>query len=206
MQVPRMEHENKMETPHLFWCNLSTNGISSALSWSRILEIAVILTDFDLNRIASYEAVLFYDRARQTYSPLVDKAYMQNGLWGACARSQLTISQAQTHLLAFTLTHCNEEKPILAGRSLSNLVVPFFRAHLSTLSTALCHRTFDVEALRMAMEDWGGVEGSSEVQAPRATVSLHTPVENAQDRARRAMDNLRETVESAQRFREALQS
>jgi oligoribonuclease len=179
--------ENEMETPHLFWCNLKTNGLRSELSWSRILEVAVVLTDFDLKRIASYEAVLMYSRTSIPHAPSVDEMYTKNGLWGDCVRSQLTIEQAQTHLLRFVLTHCNEEKPILAGSSLASLVFPFLRLHLPTLSAALCTRSFDVEGVRMVMEGWGGVEGFLGAQSHRA------------------MPELRETLENAQRFRKIIQ-
>ena len=156
-------HENKFlrgdildymtKKAKLLWIDLEMTGLDPVEG--RILEVAAIATDWDMNEIATYEAVVkvgpnlmktrmvgeFWDK----YAHVRDALVAQN-LAGKNARS------VENELLEFMAEHFDADKPvILAGNSIHQ-DRKFIDNEWPRLSAKLHYRMLDVTAWKVVME------------------------------------------------------
>ena len=156
-------HENKFlrgdildymtKKAKLLWIDLEMTGLDPVED--RILEVAAIATDWDMNEIATYEAVVkvgpnlmktrmvgeFWDK----YAHVRDALVAQN-LAGKNARS------VENELLEFMAEHFDADKPvILAGNSIHQ-DRKFIDNEWPRLSAKLHYRMLDVTAWKVVME------------------------------------------------------
>lgn len=137
----------------LLWMDLEMTGLDPGED--RILEVAVIATDWDLKEIATYEAVVkvgpnlmkrrmvgeFWDK----YSAVRDALVAQN----ESGRSARTV---ENELLEFVDEHFSTDKPvILAGNSIHQ-DRKFLDNEWPRLSDKLHYRMLDVTAWKVVME------------------------------------------------------
>ena len=156
-------HENKFlrgdildymtKKAKLLWIDLEMTGLDPVED--RILEVAAIATDWDMNEIATYGAVVkvgpnlmktrmvgeFWDK----YAHVRDALVAQN-LAGKNARS------VENELLEFMAEHFDADKPvILAGNSIHQ-DRKFIDNEWPRLSAKLHYRMLDVTAWKVVME------------------------------------------------------
>lgn len=152
----------------LFWLDLETTGLNPQVD--HIVEIGLVVTDDDLNRIAFMQSAIQLDYPwPEDIDPYVLTMHGKNGLWDECQSTRTTLEQAKDSAVAFVLqlihnTQSENEKRILAGSS-----VHFDRAFLARwmpdLHSLFDYRHIDVSSLKELARRWAP-EVLSTVPAP----------------------------------------
>lgn len=138
---------------HILWVDLEMTGLDPALD--RILEVAAIITDWEFNEIAVYEAV-------KKVGPNLMKTRMQGAFWeenaevrDALMGQNLTGKSGRTvenELLAFIDQHIGKDgKVLLAGNSIHQ-DRRFIANEWTRLDERLHYRMLDVSAWKVVFE------------------------------------------------------
>ena len=138
---------------YILWMDLEMTGPDPAAD--RILEVAVIVTDWDFKQIASYQAVKKVD-------PALMRKRMVGEFWDEFSdvREQLMLQnhqgksghEVENELLAFINEHIGlEGKVLLAGNSIHQ-DRRFIRSEWHRLDARLHYRMLDVSAWKVVFE------------------------------------------------------
>lgn len=137
----------------LLWMDLEMTGLEP--EHDRILEVAVIATDWDFAEIAQYEAVVKVDpdimTARmvgefwETYSGVRDDLIAQNEV-GRDA------SVVEEELLAFVAEHFDDEAPVLLAGNSIHQDRKFIDREWPRLADRLHYRMLDVSSWKVVFE------------------------------------------------------
>lgn len=169
---------------NLVWVDIETTGLDP--EYDRILEIACIVTDNNLDVLVGKSWTLHFTRTEQfKIDPVVVKMHSSNDLFRECALSDLNISDVWDDL-SDLLAESASDKPMLAGSSV-HFDRLFLRKYLPAFDALLSHRHFDTSALKTAMRMWSP---ESEVREP-GKVPAH-----------RALTDIVESISSARSFRD----
>ncbi|KAI8833120.1 ribonuclease H-like domain-containing protein [Chytriomyces cf. hyalinus JEL632] len=170
----------------LVWIDLEMSGLD--LTKDRILEIAVIITDGDLNFIAESEDIII-----QTEKSLLDgmddwctKHHGESGLTQSALESQISMQQAEHQILTFIKRHIpNQRVGLLAGNSV-HMDKEFLRKDMPALLSHLHYRLVDVSTVKELLARW-----NPELldKAPRKKMS------------HRALDDIRESIEELRYYK-----
>lgn len=142
-----------MKTAKLLWMDLEMTGLDPVED--RILEVAVIATDWDFREVATYTAV-------KTVGPNLMQERMNNEFWqeNASVKDALVAQNlsgkngrtVENELLAFIDEHFESGKPvILAGNSIHQ-DRKFIDNEWPRLSKRLHYRMLDVTAWKVVFE------------------------------------------------------
>ena len=161
-----------MHTP-LLWLDIETTGLDEHAS--RILEVGLILTDGDLNEIASVDAVIGWRNPHQmVMCEAVREMHTTSGLLDEVAESRMCLGEAEDLLLAW-VHHHDANGLLMAGSG-----VQFDRrwiAHVMPGLADLFHRrNFDMTTLRYFL-------GEAKEEAPH-----------------RALGDLRQNIRTLRRY------
>ena len=137
----------------ILWVDLEMTGLDPAKD--RILEVAAIVTDWQFNELATYEAV-------KKVGPSLMEARMTGPFWeeNAIVRTELTQQNAtgkngrtvENELLKFIDQHIGTEgKVLLAGNSIDQ-DRKFIENEWSRLNERLHYRMLDVSAWKVVFE------------------------------------------------------
>jgi oligoribonuclease len=143
------------KTAKILWMDLEMTGLDPIRD--RILEVAVIATDWDFNEIATYEAAVlvgprlmerrmkvgkdFWDANPDVRDQLVEQ--------NKAARSGRTV---ENELLAFINKHFNDEKPVLLAGNSIHQDRRFIVNEWGRLDSRLHYRMLDVTAWKVVFE------------------------------------------------------
>lgn len=138
----------------MLWVDLEMTGLDEKKD--RILEVAAVATDWDLNEVAVYEATVRVD-------PELARARMVGEFWDkfSAVRKQLLeqneqgkpSSDVESDLLAFIDTHFASDVPVyLAGNSVWN-DRKFIAREWPSLDVKLHYRMLDVSAWKLVFEN-----------------------------------------------------
>ncbi|KAI8608519.1 ribonuclease H-like domain-containing protein [Chytriomyces sp. MP71] len=164
----------------LVWIDLEMSGLN--LQKDRILEIAVIVTDKDLNLVAESDDIIV-----QTDKALLDqmdewcvKHHGESGLTQAAIDSKISMKEAEARILDFIKNHIPEERVgVLAGNSV-HMDKEFLRKDMPSLLAHLHYRLVDVSTVKELMARWNP---DLLAKAP------------AKKQTHRALDDIRESIE-----------
>jgi len=134
--------------------DLETTGLSPR--GDDILEIGAIALEpgTDLVR-ARFQRCLARQKADADISAYVRKMHTDNGLWAACARSELFQYQADWQLADWLVSlGATPASVILVGHSI-HFDKGFIDAQLPRTSELLSHRLRDIGAFQRTCQDWG---------------------------------------------------
>ncbi len=133
------------------------------LDRARLLQVAVIITDTDLNRLHSEEDDLnlcIRLEEGETVSPWVEENL--SGLVSKCrSEDAVSVGEADRRIAALIDRCCGaagesiSERPVLAGNSVHNDWF-LMRKFLPEFSTRLHYRLLDVSSLKIQWQDWKG--------------------------------------------------
>lgn len=142
-----------MKTAKLLWMDLEMTGLDPVED--RILEVAVIATDWDFNEIATYTAV-------KKVGPNLMKSRMNIPFWveNASVRDALTEQNltgkngriVENELLAFIDEHFESDKPVLLAGNSIHQDRKFIDNEWVRLSQRLHYRMLDVTAWKVVFE------------------------------------------------------
>ena len=138
---------------------------SLELDQARLLQVAVIITDTNLNRIAPSEVDLnlcIRLEEGEAVSPWV--AENLSGLVEKCRSAEaVSIEEADRQIAAlldqYCGTPCNEmsDRPVLSGNSVHNDWF-LMRRFLPLFGSRLHYRLLDVSTIKIQWQDWAGKE------------------------------------------------
>lgn len=144
-----------LRTNRILWMDLEMTGLDPTLD--RIVEVAVIVTDWDFNEIATYEAAVLVGpqlmarrmKVSQDFWDANPTSRDQLLLQNKTARSGRTV---ENELLAFLDEHFEPGKPvILAGNSIHQ-DRRFIVNEWHRLDSRLHYRMLDVSAWKLVFE------------------------------------------------------
>lgn len=148
---------------NLIWVDLEMTGLD--VSQHTILEMAMLITDKDLNVLGQWPAgeagVAIYqpDSALERMNDWSQTAHTGSGLVDRVRASSMTLKMAEEQALAFIWQYCPPPSPDrkeacpLAGNSVSR-DRDFLRAYMPALEQYTSYRNVDVSTLKELVKRW----------------------------------------------------
>lgn len=171
----------------LIWIDMEMSGLDPAVDV--ILEIATIVTDNELNLVATgpslvlnQPAALFeqMDEWNQTH-------HTESGLWQKVLDSKVTLAEAEQQTLDFIKEHSEEKHSPLCGNSIHQ-DRRFITKYMPKIDDYLSYRLIDVSSIKEVVTRWGLLD---KVEATLIKKNGH-----------RALDDILESVEELKFYRE----
>lgn len=137
----------------LVWVDIETTGLDP--QYDVILEIAVVVTDGDLNELAAKSWVVSragYEE-RQNARPIIQAMHDANGLWDACESSGVLLDIVEIEATAFIREYSPVPGPICG--SSPHFDKSFLDVDMPTVARLFNHRVFDVSTLKQAAAQQG---------------------------------------------------
>lgn len=134
------------------WLDLETTGIDPCAD--RILEVGMILTDFDLNEVAEFSRVIKpvdLDLARM--SPIVSAMHNANGLLQDVHARGVGTREAHADAVEWLAQHTEKGSAPSAGFSVG-FDRSFLAVHCWALHEYLSHRSIDCSTLKILKRAW----------------------------------------------------
>lgn len=138
---------------HLVWMDLEMTGLQP--EQDRILEIAVLVTDADLNIVAEGPELVIHQSEEQL--ALMDewnrKTHGNSGLIERVRASTVTEAEAEAEVLAFLRKHVGKRVAPLAGNSIHQ-DRRFLAKYMTDVDAYLHYRLVDVSSLKELARRW----------------------------------------------------
>jgi oligoribonuclease len=159
-------------------------------STERIIEIAVAVTDGDLNVLADGPELVIHqpDELLERMDDWNKKHHGESGLIERVRASTIDEAEASRQVLAFLHEHTSEKTAPLAGNSIHQ-DRRFLVRYLPEVEDWLHYRNIDVSTIKELVRRWHPAEYA------------RRPKKNGNHRA---MDDLRESLEELRYYREAV--
>lgn len=148
----------------LIWTDLETTGLNPWTTQEKLIQVATIITDTDLNVVAEpFMRVVRYDeeQARQMRSEAneyVRNMHDSSGLWSMLP-SGTDLGQIDAELLDYVKAQAPQAKTArMVGNSI-RLDLNFSEAYLPKTYDHLHYRFVDVSGFAYMLEEWGLVPG-----------------------------------------------
>lgn len=139
----------------LAWLDLEMTSIDDALV-DRITEIALVLTDKDLNVVAEMPSIIIHtDRAfyESRKRPEMLAFPAQQELVTEAEKSTVTMEEAQSQALAFLQDYAAPQSAPLCGNSI-HMDRHFLRLQMPELEKYLFYRCIDVSSIKELTRRW----------------------------------------------------
>lgn len=170
----------------LVWMDLEMTGLDPTVD--RIVEIATLITDDDLNIVAEGPDLVIAtpEDALAGMAPVVVEMHTSSGLLEQIRNSTITLADAGARTLEFIKQHVPEPGRVpLCGNSIG-MDRRFLAAYLPEIEHHLHYRSIDVSTIKELARRW--YPEALAAQPRKAT-------------AHRAMDDIRESVTELQYWR-----
>lgn len=188
----------------LFWTDIETTGLPTAAApndYSTVypLEIAVILTDLDLNPLAGYQTVLRPTPevvAKLRENPEVVEMHKTSGLLKDLKGETSTLAEAQADIIALLKDRTTFDKGefAIAGSGVATFDLPLIRQHFPEVASWLAYFPFDVGIFRRLTKIYGhGQDVYNPHLASFGASKMH-----------RALEDVKAHLEEAGRQRDAM--
>lgn len=172
--------------PPLVWIDLEMSGLSP--DDHRILEIATIITDGDLNVVAEGPDLVIHEEEAvlAAMDAWCTEQHGKSGLSAAVRASTIDLKAAEEQTLAFLKRHCEAGRSPLCGSTIGH-DRRFIIKHMPALAAFLHYRSVDVSTVKELVRRWyPGV-----VAPPKGE-------------SHRALDDIRESIAELRFYREAV--
>ncbi|KAI9500260.1 ribonuclease H-like domain-containing protein [Coemansia spiralis] len=165
--------------PPLVWIDVETTGL--VVEKDLILEIAMLITDSDLNQLAPAQNIVIGHASEELkkLNAWSLEWHSRSGLLREVSTSKVTIKEAEQTLLALIVKHCPvPNKAILAGNNVA-FDRKFLESYMPILANYIHFRNVDVSTLNELAKRWAPdiLRGYSKKHTHRAlddiTESLH---------------------------------
>ena len=171
-----------MSSERLVWIDLEMTGLDPVEN--KIIEIATIVTDGDLNIISEGPNLIIH-QPEEELDKMDDwnvRHHTSNGLIEQVRSSETSIEDAEAETLAFLQEHCLDNQPPLCGNTIGQ-DRRFLRRYMPALHEFFHYRSVDVTTVKILMDLW--------YQAPR----YH------KGDGHRALDDIRMSIEELKHYR-----
>ena len=175
----------------LVWMDLEMTSLEDVLV-DQIIEIAVVLTDKDLNIVAEGpDIVIHADKALfERIDPNVRRLHTDSGMEQASIASDTTLEEATREVLTFLNEHLVEKSAPLCGNSI-HTDRHFLKIHMPAVSNYLFYRCIDVSSLKELARRWA--------------TEVYTEAEHRKEhKIHRAKDDILQSIEELRFYRENL--
>ncbi len=140
----------------LIWLDMEMTGLEPEDDVP--LEIAVVITDPELEELDSMEAVIWQpDSLLERMSPIVRKMHTDNGLLEKVRRSPLGLREVEKKLVNLIVRWSTPHEGVLAGNSIHQ-DRRFLAAYFPVAHGLLHYRMVDVSTLKELARRWYGPE------------------------------------------------
>ncbi|KAK4699481.1 oligoribonuclease, partial [Phenoliferia sp. Uapishka_3] len=143
----------------------------------RILEIACIVTDGDLNPLD--EGVEFIIRTEKAVLDRMNdwciEQHGKTGLTTSCLESQFTMEEVDKLVASYVTKHCPDGMALLAGNSV-HADLAFIKKDLPKLANVLHYRIIDVSSIKELASRW-----YPSLRLPAKSASAHRALSDIQD-------------------------
>ncbi|MFN0094142.1 MAG: oligoribonuclease [Dehalococcoidia bacterium] len=170
--------------PPLVWMDMEMSGLDPERC--QILEIAVLLTDGDLNELAVGPHLVIHqpEAVLAAMDAWCTEHHGKSGLTAAVRRSAVTLEQAEAEVLSFLQAHTKAGTSPLCGNTVHQDRA-FLRKYMPDADAHLHYRIIDVSTLKELMRRW------------------YPGVPRFQKReTHRALDDIRESIGELRHYRE----
>ncbi|MDP3788618.1 MAG: oligoribonuclease [Candidatus Chromulinivorax sp.] len=144
-----LHHNNN----RLIWIDLEMTGLDPLKD--KILEIATIVTDDDLNIIAEGPHLVIHqsDEVLENMNDWCKVQHAKSGLIEAVKNSIVCEEQAAHETLQFLQDHCDENSTPLCGNSVWQ-DKNFLQLHMPELAVFFHYRIVDVSSIKLVINRW----------------------------------------------------
>ena len=179
---------NDPRAARIVWADLEMTGLDP--DRERIIEIALLITDGELNTIAEGPHLVIHqsDEILAAMDDWNTKHHGESGLTERVRQSEVTEADAERLVMDFLVAHCDPRTVPLAG----NAIHPdrrFLARYMTDVDAFLHYRMIDVSTLKELAQRWYP-ELYSKRPPKRAT--------------HRALDDILESIEELRYYRSAL--
>lgn len=146
-----MVKKNTKGSGRILWVDLEMTGLD--FNRDVILEVAAIVTDWDFNEIATFEAVTHQsDEILETMNPWCIAQHGASGLTERSRQSKISQEKAETKLLAFINKNFDRDQPVLLAGNSIHMDRRFISAQWPRVDAKLHYRMLDVSAWKVVFE------------------------------------------------------
>lgn len=165
-----MNTRNKYTPPERWvWIDLEMTGLDE--NTCVILQAAMIITDSNLNEIASIDATIWQpEAALLNMVPVVKDMHTKNGLLKKVRSSEMSLSEVEQQFMKILSEHVAYQKGYLAGNSIY-MDRNFLRRYMPSIDGYLNYRQLDVSSVKILAQEW------CKLKAPKKP-STHTALED----------------------------
>lgn len=142
-----------MNKPSLLWLDLEMTDLDAVSG--RIVEIATVVTDSDLQIIAKGPNLVI-NQPLDVLKKMINwnqEHFRTSGLMDEIVASQNTLKDAEATTLEFVSSHFEPQTAVLAGNSVY-VDRDFITVHMPTLAAYLHYRIVDVNTVREISTRW----------------------------------------------------
>ena len=135
------------------WLDLEMTGLDPAKD--RIIEIAMVVTDSELNAIAEAPALAIHqpESILQGMDTWNTKQHTRSGLLDRVRESKVTIMEAEEIMLDFAMTHVPPQKSPMCGNTICQ-DRRFLARYMPALEKYFHYRNLDVSVLKELARLW----------------------------------------------------
>ena len=172
---------------NLIWIDLEMTGLE--LDECRIIEIATIVTDSDLNIIAEGPELVIHqpDEVLDAMDEWNTKHHGESGLTKAVRESTISLEEAEAQTLNFVRTYCQENSAPLCGNTIWQ-DRRFLDRYMPKLEAFFHYRIIDVSSFKEVVRRWY----PTEIRPP------------SKGQSHRALDDIQESIEELRYYREVV--
>uniref|UniRef100_A0A2C9JJU4 Exonuclease domain-containing protein n=1 Tax=Biomphalaria glabrata TaxID=6526 RepID=A0A2C9JJU4_BIOGL len=180
--------ESLSKNTPIIWIDLEMTGLD--VDKDRIIEIACLVTDGDLQLIAQGEDLVIHqsDEILNNMGEWCTNQHGQSGLTEAVRKSQISTAEAERRILDFLRKHTEERTCPLAGNSVY-MDKLFLEKYMPSLTQHLHYRIIDVSTVKEICRRWYPQNYES------------APIKKS---SHRAMDDILESVEELKYYRSTI--
>ena len=137
----------------LVWLDLEMTGLNPKKH--RIIEIASIITDSELNIIAEGPDLVIHaqDEILERMNDFVHEMHRSSGLIEEVKNSKISIEEAEKETLSFLSRHTEKGRSPLCGNTISH-DRRFLVRYMPELSAFFHYRNVDVSSLKEVVKRW----------------------------------------------------
>ena len=154
---------------HLIWIDMEMSGLNP--DTDKILEVALVVTDSDLNIVAEAPVLIVHQPAAllEAMDEWNKSTHANTGLIDKVKASNLNEAEVETRLIAFLSQHVPAKTSPMCGNSICQ-DRRFLARHMPQLEAYFHYRNLDVSTLKELVKRWkpeiaGGVIKQSKHEA-----------------------------------------
>ena len=141
-----------MDKDRFVWIDLETTGLNPETC--HILEVAMIITDHNLETLDKYESVVWQPASiLETMEPFVRAMHEHNGLLGTQPELKSSLYGIQRKMIRILNKHVEFGRGILAGSSI-HFDRAFLQKYMPIFTDQLHHRMLDTSSFKVALSNW----------------------------------------------------